>query len=191
MCLVCHTTQFEKRYDPKSDTFASRWAEPNVSCQACHGPGDRHVAWETSQLGAGSPPAVSPKQPHGLTVDIKGADARKRTELCAPCHSRRSELVASPPPGEPMLDNFLPSLLVQGLYHQDGQQLEEVYVDASFRQSLMFQRGVTCTHCHNPHTGKLKFSGNALCLRRREEGVGGSGRESVVRAGAEARNASR
>ena len=38
-CIECHTTGFEKRYDAASDTFASRWAEPNVSCQSCHGPG--------------------------------------------------------------------------------------------------------------------------------------------------------
>ncbi len=165
MCLVCHVTQFEKRYNPATGAFASRWAEPNVSCQACHGPGDRHVRYETSQRGAGTPMEAPPREPHGLTVDIKNADPRRRTELCAPCHSRRSELVASPAPGEPMLDAFLPSLLVQGLYHPDGQQLQEVYVDASFRQSRMFQRGVTCTNCHNAHTGKLKLAGNAVCLQ--------------------------
>ncbi|MEO8499485.1 MAG: tetratricopeptide repeat protein [Vicinamibacteria bacterium] len=165
MCLVCHTTRFEKRYDPATDSFASRWVEPNVSCQACHGPGELHVQYETALRGAGTPIPEIPGEPHGLTVDIKGADARRRTELCAPCHSRRSELVASPAPGKPILDNYLPSLLVQGLYHPDGQQLEEVYVDASFRQSRMFQRGVTCTHCHNPHSGKLALEGNAVCLR--------------------------
>ena len=164
-CLVCHVTQYEKRYDAAADTFDSRWVEPNVSCQACHGPGDRHVQYETRQRGAGTPVASSPAEPHGLTVDIRGADAKRRTELCAPCHSRRSELMASPLPGEPMLDAFLPSPLAQGLYHADGQQLEEVYVDASFRQSRMFQKGVTCTNCHNPHTGKLRFEGNAVCLQ--------------------------
>jgi predicted CXXCH cytochrome family protein len=165
MCLVCHTTQFEKRYDPVTDAFASRWAEPNVSCQACHGPGDRHVRYETALRGAGTPIPAIPGEPHGLTVDIKGADARRRTGFCAPCHSRRSELTPSPSPGQPILDNYLPSLLVRGLYHPDGQQREEVYIDASFRQSRMYERGVTCTHCHDPHSGKLKLAGNAVCLQ--------------------------
>lgn len=165
MCLVCHTTDYEKRYDSATDTFASRWAELNVSCQACHGPGDRHVEWETRLRGAGAKAKAPPREPHALTVDIRGADARKRTELCAPCHLRRSELMPRPAPGQPVLDNYLPSLLVEGLYYPDGQQLEEVYVDGSFRQSLMFQRGVTCTNCHNAHTGKLKLPGNAVCLQ--------------------------
>ena len=164
MCLVCHTTDYEKRYDPATDTFASRWAELNVSCQACHGPGDRHVEWETRLRGAGEKPPP-PREPHALTVNTRGADARKKTELCAPCHLRRSELMPRPAPGEPVLDNYLPSLLVEPLYYADGQQLEEVYVDGSFRQSLMFQRGVTCTNCHNAHTGKLKMAGNAVCVQ--------------------------
>ncbi len=165
MCLVCHTTDYEKRYDPKTDTFASRWAEDNVSCQACHGPGSRHVEWETSLRGAGRKPLSPPREPHALTVDIRGADARRRTEFCAPCHLRRSELTPRPAPGQPVLDNYLPSLLIPGLYFADGQQLEEVYVDGSFRQSLMFQRGVTCTNCHNAHTGKLKLPGNQVCIQ--------------------------
>jgi predicted CXXCH cytochrome family protein len=165
MCLVCHVTDYEKRYDPATDTFASRWAEPNVSCQACHGPGDLHVRYETSLRGAGTPIADTLEGPHGLTVDLKARDARRRTESCAPCHSRRTELLPSPAPGQEILDAFIPSLLVRGLYHPDGQQLEEVYVDASFRQSRMFQKGVTCTNCHNPHTGKPRFEGNALCLQ--------------------------
>src|SRR6185369_2928299 len=107
MCLVCHTTDFEKRYDPRTDTFASRWAESNVSCQSCHGPGDRHVRYETSLRGAGTPVTASPKEPHGLVVDLRFADARRKTELCAPCHSRRSELTASPRPDQPVLDNYL------------------------------------------------------------------------------------
>lgn len=165
MCLVCHVTRFEKGYDVERDSFVSRWAEPNVSCQACHGPGDRHVRYETSMRGAVPAVADSGPTPHGLIVDIRGADPRKRTELCAPCHSRRSELTASPAPGEPLLDNYLPSLLIPGLYHADGQQREEVYVDTSFRQSRMFQKGVTCTDCHNPHSGKLKLEGSAVCLQ--------------------------
>jgi predicted CXXCH cytochrome family protein len=165
MCLVCHTTNFEKGYEPAKDTFHSKWSEPNVSCQSCHGPGERHVAWEQSQQGAQKSASIDAQGTRGLTVDLKRAAARKKTENCAPCHSRRSELVASPAPGAPLLDDFLPSFLVAGLYHDDGQQLDEVYVDGSFRQSLMHQKGVTCTDCHNAHTGKLKLQGNAVCAQ--------------------------
>src|SRR5262249_18092827 len=42
-CLPCHTTGFSKGYDAPSNTYRSQWAEPAVACEACHGPGSRHV----------------------------------------------------------------------------------------------------------------------------------------------------
>ena len=45
MCADCHSTDVRKNYDPATDKFQTRWAEINVGCEACHGPGSRHVAW--------------------------------------------------------------------------------------------------------------------------------------------------
>ena len=148
MCIACHTTGFDKRYDPQADRFDSRWHEVNVSCQSCHGPGSRHVA--------------SPQQ-RGQLADLK--TPHKQVEACAACHSRRAELTAQPVPGQPHLDHYLPSLLREGLYHADGQQLDEVFVVGSFRQSKMYRMGVSCTNCHDPHSAKPKLPGNALCLQ--------------------------
>lgn len=147
MCIACHTTGFDKRYDAAADRFDSQWREVNVSCQSCHGPGSRHV--EAPQRGQ----LADLKTPH------------QQVEVCAACHSRRSELSAMPVPGQPHLDHYLPSLLREGLYHADGQQLDEVFVVGSFRQSKMHRMGVSCTNCHDPHTAKPKLQGNALCLQ--------------------------
>lgn len=164
MCIACHTTGFEKRYDDKTDTFASRWSEPNVSCQSCHGPGERHVQWARLHR-EGKLAETAPDQRYGLMTNFKVADSRKQVEVCAACHSRRSELDAQAQSGQPLLNHYLPSLLRDGLYHADGQQLDEVYVDGSFRQSKMYQKGVSCTNCHSAHTGRLKLAGNAVCLQ--------------------------
>ena len=51
-----------------------------------------------------------------------------------------------------------------GLYHADGQQLDEVYTHASFLQSRMFAAGVTCADCHDPHTQKLRAEGKAYVV---------------------------
>jgi predicted CXXCH cytochrome family protein len=32
-------------------------------------------------------------------------------------------------------------------------------------QSKMYEQGVTCTNCHNPHSGKLVAEGNSLCAQ--------------------------
>lgn len=163
MCLSCHTTGFEKNYNAGTDTFASRWTEPNVSCQSCHGAGSAHVAWAQAKQ-SGTSLANGPAN-FGLVVDTAKLAGNEQVDVCSSCHSRRTELTASPMPGERRLDNYRPVLLSEGLYHVDGQQLDEVFVDGSFRQSRMFTMGVTCTHCHNPHTGKLKLEGNAVCTQ--------------------------
>ena len=62
--------------------------------------------------------------------------------------------------GAPLTDTHRPSSLQQSLYHADGQILDEVYVYGSFLQSRMYQAGVTCTDCHNPHTSRLHAGDN-------------------------------
>ena len=45
MCADCHSTDVRKNYDPAADKFQTRWAEISVGCEACHGPGSRHLEW--------------------------------------------------------------------------------------------------------------------------------------------------
>ena len=164
MCLSCHVTGWEKRYDASADAFASTWVQPNVGCQACHGPGGRHVEWARAKAEGRTPPPT-PGERAGLVVDVAAAGPRGQVEGCSSCHSRRTELTASAPPGAPRLDHFLPALLAPPAYHVDGQQREEVFVDGSYRQTRMYQAGVTCTHCHDAHDGRTKLKGDALCTQ--------------------------
>ncbi len=162
MCAECHTTDFKKGYDPATDTYRSSWSELDVGCQACHGPGGDHVAWARK----GGRGAAS-----GLVVGFKAADPRYEVDACATCHSRRSRIAAGEHPGRPLYDTLRPEPLRAGLYHADGQQLDEVYEYGSFRQSKMYERGVRCSDCHNPHSGKVKAEGNAVCTQcHRPEG---------------------
>jgi len=97
--------------------------------------------------------------------------AGRFVELCAPCHSRRAELGDYDHTGEGLLDYMLPSLLREGMYHADGQILDEVYVYGSFVQSKMYARDVRCSDCHDSHSLKLVREGNDLCLQCHEEQV--------------------
>ena len=145
-CAYCHTTGFEKNYDPATDSFASTWKAMGISCEQCHGPLDGHAA--------------KPKVPVRLT-------ARPDMENCAACHSRREELTGKFHAGDNFDEHFrvaLPDLT--DLYYPDGQVRDEDFEYGSFLTSKMGKAGISCLDCHNPHSGKLKLpaGNNALCL---------------------------
>ena len=160
MCAECHSTNLRKGYDPVTKTFETTWSEIDVSCEACHGPGSRHVAWaEIPEM------ARPPIDDYGLALPTSGVTNRQQVELCAPCHARRTELGDYDHTSLELLDHQVPAVLEEGLYYPDGQILEEVYVYGSFTQSKMFRNDVRCTDCHDAHTLQLRFEGNDLCLQ--------------------------
>jgi tetratricopeptide (TPR) repeat protein len=102
---------------------------------------------------------------YGLVVSTEGIEPAQLVELCAPCHSRHGEIGDYDHTGLNMLDHMLPSLLREGLYHPDGQILDEVYVYGSFLQSKMYTREVSCSDCHDSHSLELRHDRNELCLQ--------------------------
>ena len=179
MCADCHSTDLRKNFDLATNSYQTTWSEIDVSCEACHGPGSRHVAWAQGARTAQPPTTsmdwlVSFRDPGGGMWDDR-PDCREprsaraprqsiaEVETCARCHARRREIAASYSYGHPFLDTHMPALLDAGLYHADGQILDEVYEYGSFLQSRMFQMGVTCSDCHDPHSLQLRADGNAVC----------------------------
>jgi len=159
-CAECHSTNVKKNYDLDTDSYNTTWSEINVSCQSCHGPGETHTEW--ASLSDSSKASQSDK---GLVVDYVNKNSHQQIDTCARCHSRRHQVSADDKHGRALLDDFMPSTLQEGLYHPDGQILDEVFVYGSFLQSKMYAKGVSCLDCHNAHSGKLKLTGNTLCLQ--------------------------
>ena len=93
-----------------------------------------------------------------------GEKADSQTQACAGCHSRRLQL-SEHQVGKAFTDNYMPMLIEQPLYHNDGQIKDEVFVWGSFAQSKMYQAGVVCSNCHNAHSLELKIQGNGLCTQ--------------------------
>jgi len=179
MCGECHATQLRKRYRADGDHYETDWEELNVACEACHGPGSRHVEW-AQQPPAGAEPAAP--EGFGLEVAVSGARGewaltagepiakrsaaadRSEVELCARCHARRATLREDYEYGRPLLDSHRLALLEEDLYHADGQILDEVYVYGSFLQSAMYEAGVSCSDCHDPHSLEVRGGADAVCL---------------------------
>lgn len=168
-CAVCHQTDFRKNYEPRARGYQSSWSELTVGCEACHGPGEAHAAWAERRAGF-DPAGYGDLGPHGLLRPQSSGRQAVVENMCGPCHSRRE--AASPDstlPGEPFGDHYNLMALSDGLYFADGQQQDEVYVLGSFLQSKMHEKGVTCTNCHDPHSGRLVAQGNAVCTQCHNE----------------------
>lgn len=164
-CAECHATDYQRNYDPETRSYTSTQAEIGVGCEACHGPGSAHVAWANDA--PWQPAGLNDK---GLPVDYAEGNGEGLIQQCASCHSRREPLLGgSPAPGTPFHDAYRLSNLRPGLYHPDGQILDEVYVYGSFLQSKMYAQGVTCKNCHDVHAADLKTEGNATCTQCHSE----------------------
>jgi predicted CXXCH cytochrome family protein len=159
MCVECHTTGFKRNFDAATNNFNSQWNSLGVGCQACHGPASNHLAW----VAKGQSPATASNL--GFDIDLRVADNRTQVDTCARCHARRAPLGDDQRLGKPLMDAYLPSTLTTELYELDGKIKGEVFENGSFVQSKMFDKGVRCSNCHDPHSTQLKAPGNAVCLQ--------------------------
>lgn len=169
-CAFCHMTGYEKRYDLATDAYNSTWKAMGISCTQCHRlkeevPGVRfRVSEKTNEC-----PMVASNDPDTLPSDTRHpAPDTVVMDNCASCHARREELFGSFKPGDAFHDHFRLTLPDSpGVFHADGQVLQEDFEYASFMMSRMGHKGVTCLDCHDPHSSKLKapVENNALCMQ--------------------------
>jgi predicted CXXCH cytochrome family protein len=188
MCAECHSTGLRKNYNAARDRYATTWKEISVGCEACHGRGSTHVAWARSQqswlsFNRSKDPSkgllatfddrkgvVWSRDPRSGKVqrNLPPNVLRKEVETCGRCHARRSEISEDWVPGRWLQQTHaIVNPLGQDVYWADGQirDVEEPYDYVPFKQSKMFAAGVTCSDCHDPHSGKQKFAGNGVCLQ--------------------------
>ncbi len=178
-CADCHSTAVRKGYDERSNQFHTSFAELNVACEACHGPGSRHARWGRYPAflrnifwqDDGLDSRLTERRGVRWATDSTGIVHRsvpRRTDheidICAQCHARRIHIADGYTAGARLLDYYIP-LIIAELYYADGQQKEEVYNYGSFLQSRMYAAGVTCSDCHDPHTAKLRLPGNRVCAQ--------------------------
>jgi Flp pilus assembly protein TadD len=177
-CAECHSTNLRKNFDAATGNYKTAWSELNVSCEACHGPGSNHVTWakkgtDWRAFDADKGLAIALDERRGVTwtpVAESGNAMRsaprqgaREIEMCARCHGRASRLSDDYVHGKPPLDTHRLARLDDALYWNDGQMRDEVYNWGSFVQSKMYAKGVTCSDCHDPHSLKLRKSGNLVC----------------------------
>lgn len=160
VCAECHSTRLVKNYVIEKDSFKTTWSDIDVNCEACHGPGSEHLEWAKLPEGA-----RQYDEGMGLVIQTSGTTSKQYIEACAPCHSRRTSLGDNDHTSIEYYNNYRPVPISPPLYYADGQILDEDYVFGSFTQSKMYMNDVKCNDCHDSHSLKLKFDGNALCTQ--------------------------
>ncbi len=92
MCAECHSTNLQKGYDAPTNTYKTTWSQIDVGCEACHGPGSRHVSWAEARK---PNELVSPEQ---TLDDDPNASAHDATTMGLTARLRE------PHPGQWVLD---------------------------------------------------------------------------------------
>ena len=178
-CAECHSTNVQKGYSWRQDEFATTFSAAAVSCEACHGPGSRHVSWALDARARGRPAIGDPglvvrfgerrsrrwqmDVVRGIARPTSAPELRVEVETCARCHARSRLLTGEYWPGHLLAATHRPALLEEGLYSADGQIAGPVYEWGSFRESRMYAAGVTCADCHDAHDQKLKVGSDEVC----------------------------
>lgn len=170
-CADCHSTNVTVDYDVQSNSYDTRWSQINIGCEACHGPAGQHVVNAKDNTLRADNSGFTLQLPQTLTWQFQrsaaiastdGMQNDQHVDMCGACHSLRTRLTKNAL-GKRFHDANRLQLLNDGAYFIDGQIRDEAFVLGSFMQSKMYQLGVNCSNCHNPHSGKVLVEGNGLC----------------------------
>jgi tetratricopeptide (TPR) repeat protein len=168
-CFGCHVSQLSKNYDLKDDSYQTKWAEPGINCETCHGPSAAH-AQLFRELPTNHPAPADLK-----LIAMSKLSIEQRNATCAPCHAKMSPVTMNFAPGDRYFDHFDLAGYENADFYPDGRDLGENYTYTQWRVSPCAKSGqLDCIHCHTS-SGRYKFSepakANDACLPCHEERV--------------------
>lgn len=153
-CASCHVTGF--------DGDKLTWTELSVGCEACHGPGQRHVN-------------AKPEERAGTTVNPAALPFDYAASVCGQCHTRGK----SPdgkwdhPVGYRVGDYLTTAHFKvvdkknEAAWWPDGSVKQHRQQYPEWKESRHAKAGVTCITCHAVHEAPTKFATrlapNSLC----------------------------
>jgi tetratricopeptide (TPR) repeat protein len=167
-CYNCHVSQLSTNYDLDTDSYNTKWAEPGINCETCHGPSQEHIK-VCQAAGQG-------QKPRDLKIiSTTPFTAEQTNSMCNSCHAKMSPASSSFKPGESYYDHFDLVTLESPDYYPDGRDLGENYTMTSWRMSPCVKSGkLDCMHCHTS-SGRYRFAesvkANNACLPCHKERV--------------------
>lgn len=209
-CIFCHNTGPQPRVsnyeelqararrgepvDVGLDTrFDSTVAELGISCETCHGPGERHAALASSDWHRLAM-RLAPGRDQSIINPIR-LDAQRGTHVCAQCHAQRMmldpaqlrQILDTGPtfrPGDHLHDHVVPvwrdsqlpfdghpDLFKLRFWADDTPRLTAYEYQGMSSSACYQQAQLSCMDCHSMHAGDPagqltdRNRGNAPCLR--------------------------
>ncbi len=140
-CQSCHASQLVVERDSATGRLGTGFTALDVNCEACHGPGRRHV----DAVGRGeSDPGYRP---------LAALDKDASLGICFQCHAIKSRLRTGFISGESLATYY--SLAFSALgdrpLHPDGRVRTFAYQEGHRFSACYLDGGMTCTSCHEPH----------------------------------------
>ena len=84
-CIACHSVGGVPGWDPASDRWSSRVVEFGIACEACHGPGERHVNHHRNPLNRYRQHYTD--QPDPTIVNPARCSSKVSASICGQCHA--------------------------------------------------------------------------------------------------------
>jgi tetratricopeptide (TPR) repeat protein len=166
-CFNCHVSQMAKNYDPATDSYGTKWGEPGINCETCHGPAGEHVR-AARLIPPGQP------MPYVKLIVTRTMTTEQTNAMCGSCHAKLSPLTDSFTPGDRFFDHFATTTLEDPDFYPDGRDLGENFTMTTWGLSPCARSGrLDCVDCHTS-SGRYKFregNPNAVCLPCHQERV--------------------
>ncbi len=177
-CARCHTTNLDVRMRDTWNTVADvTWTELGIGCEACHGPGSKHVEYMKSSAANRLAMFVQNHlrgRPVAYIASASKLPKGQALSVCARCHgadifSRHQDIYRVFEPGysregriNDLSNYFRETPLTPGRMTptvevwSNGRPRGIGMLFRSFVESVCFDKDeVRCFDCHNPHHNKL------------------------------------
>ena len=147
-CLECHATYIEKISAPDKDPeeYDKNRMVLGVTCENCHGPAARHVAYQSQN------PTVKIAK---FIVNPASFTRQQSLDLCRKCHGGRLQKI------KPSF-TFTPGDKLSDYFTIDTSKQEGNYIDVHGNQfgllseskCFLNSKTLTCVSCHNTHNNE-------------------------------------
>ncbi len=181
-CYNCHVSQLETNYNLADNSYDTKWREPGINCETCHGPSYDHIV-ACVKAGEGNTPKDL------KIVQTSMFTSEQHNSSCGSCHAKATVIAKSFEPEGLFYDFFDLITLENPDFYADGRDLGENYTMTSWEMNkCAIASDMHCVDCHTS-SGRYRFAGekaNEACMPCHTERVNNVSEHSFHHSGSEA-----